>query len=215
MTLVHPSYSVLVAIGLVGFLLVRALLDRRHDVRHIGAALAAIVVPAGLVVAVAPADRPRDRLAQPVRGRAEPRLRRLRERARRLRPAQLPARARALRPRGRDRGRLAAAAAAGRLRPPAAVGRVRARRDARDLRGHAAAVRLPALRRRDLDLAGAADHRLLAAAVRARRRRARARRLPAPGGAAGGARGRDRAAAGLPGRLRRRPTASCTARRAG
>jgi hypothetical protein len=51
MTIVHPSYSVLVAIGLVGFLLVRALLDRRHDVRHIGAALAAIVVPAGLVVA--------------------------------------------------------------------------------------------------------------------------------------------------------------------
>ena len=51
MTLVHPSYSVLVAIGLVGFLLARALLDRRHDVRHIGAALAAIVVPAGLVVA--------------------------------------------------------------------------------------------------------------------------------------------------------------------
>ena len=67
MTLVHPSYSVLVAIGLVGFLLVRALLDRRHDVRHIGAALAAIVVPAGLVVLVAAPDRPRDRLAQPVR----------------------------------------------------------------------------------------------------------------------------------------------------
>ena len=51
MTLVHPSYSVLVAIGLVGFLVVRALLDQRHDVKHIGAALAAIVVPAGLVVA--------------------------------------------------------------------------------------------------------------------------------------------------------------------
>jgi hypothetical protein len=50
MTLVHPSYSVLVAIGLAGFLAVRALLDRRHDVVHIGAALAAIVVPAGLVV---------------------------------------------------------------------------------------------------------------------------------------------------------------------
>src|SRR6185312_7554778 len=50
MTLVHPSYSVLVAIGLVGFLAVRALLDRRHDVVHIGAALAAIVIPAGLVV---------------------------------------------------------------------------------------------------------------------------------------------------------------------
>jgi hypothetical protein len=50
MTLVHPSYSVLVAIGLVGFLVVRALLDQRHDVEHIGAALAAIVVPAGLVV---------------------------------------------------------------------------------------------------------------------------------------------------------------------
>jgi hypothetical protein len=51
MTLVHPSYSVLVAIGLVGFLAARALLDQRHDVKHIGAALAAIVVPAGLVVA--------------------------------------------------------------------------------------------------------------------------------------------------------------------
>jgi hypothetical protein len=51
MTLVHPSYSVLVAIGLAGFLAVRALLDRRHDVKHIGAALGAIVVPAGLVVA--------------------------------------------------------------------------------------------------------------------------------------------------------------------
>ena len=50
MTLVHPSYSVLVAIGLTGFLAVRALLDRRHDVKHIGTALAAIVVPAGLVV---------------------------------------------------------------------------------------------------------------------------------------------------------------------
>ena len=41
----------LVAIGLVGFLAVRALLDQRHDVKHIGAALAAIVIPAGLVVA--------------------------------------------------------------------------------------------------------------------------------------------------------------------
>jgi hypothetical protein len=49
MTLVHPSYSVLLAVGLVGFLLVRAVLDVRHDLPHIGAALAAIVVPAGLV----------------------------------------------------------------------------------------------------------------------------------------------------------------------
>ena len=50
MTLVHPSYSVLLAIGLAGFLLVRAVLDVRHDVAHVAAALAAIVVPAGLVV---------------------------------------------------------------------------------------------------------------------------------------------------------------------
>jgi hypothetical protein len=50
MTIVHPSYSVLLAVALVGFLLVRALLDVRHDLPHIGAALAAIVVPAGLVV---------------------------------------------------------------------------------------------------------------------------------------------------------------------
>jgi hypothetical protein len=49
MTLVHPSYSVLLAVGLVGFLIVRAILDTRHDLPHIGAALAAIAVPAGLV----------------------------------------------------------------------------------------------------------------------------------------------------------------------
>src|SRR6185312_2669326 len=35
----------------LGFLLVRAVLDARHDVKHVGAALAAIVVPAGAVVA--------------------------------------------------------------------------------------------------------------------------------------------------------------------
>lgn len=51
MSLVHPSHSVLVAVGLVGFLVVRAALDVRHDLPHIGAAIAAIVVPAGLVVA--------------------------------------------------------------------------------------------------------------------------------------------------------------------
>ncbi|MFL5920199.1 MAG: hypothetical protein ACJ75Q_01485 [Gaiellaceae bacterium] len=50
MTLVHPSYSVLLAIGLAGFLVVRAVLDVRHDVAHVAAALAAIVVPAALVV---------------------------------------------------------------------------------------------------------------------------------------------------------------------
>jgi hypothetical protein len=49
MALVHPSYSVLLAIGLAGFLVARALLDVRHDLPHIGAALAAIIVPAGLV----------------------------------------------------------------------------------------------------------------------------------------------------------------------
>jgi hypothetical protein len=50
MTLVHASHSVLLAVGLVGFLIVRAALDVRHDLPRIGAALAAIVVPAGLVV---------------------------------------------------------------------------------------------------------------------------------------------------------------------
>ncbi|HET7554894.1 MAG TPA: DUF6541 family protein [Gaiellaceae bacterium] len=49
LSLVHPSYSILVAIGLAGFLLVRAILDVRRDVIHIGATLVAIVVPAGLV----------------------------------------------------------------------------------------------------------------------------------------------------------------------
>jgi hypothetical protein len=48
MTLVHPSYSVLLGVALAGFLVVRALVDRR-DVAHVAAALAAIAVPAGLV----------------------------------------------------------------------------------------------------------------------------------------------------------------------
>ena len=171
--------------------------------------------PGGARGRVAPADRARDRLAQPVAGGAEPRLRRLRERAGCLQPAQLPACARALRPRGRDRRRLAPAAAAGRLRAPADVGRIRARLDAGDLRGHAAAVRLPALRRRDLDLPGPKDHRLRAAAVRARRRDAGARGLPAPVGAAGRARRREsRCSCSI------RATSACptdwwTARRAG
>src|SRR6266566_846834 len=50
MALVHPSHSVLVAVGLVGFLIARAVLDVRHDLVHIGAALGAILAPAGLVV---------------------------------------------------------------------------------------------------------------------------------------------------------------------
>ncbi len=50
MSLVHPSHSVLFAVGLAGFLVVRALLDVRHDLPHIGAALGAILAPAGLVV---------------------------------------------------------------------------------------------------------------------------------------------------------------------
>lgn len=49
MSLVHPTYSILVALGLLGFLVVRLLLDTRHDVVRVGAALVAIVVPAGLV----------------------------------------------------------------------------------------------------------------------------------------------------------------------
>ncbi len=49
MTLVHPTHAVLVAIGLVGFLVARALLARR-DVTAIAAALAAVLAPAGAVV---------------------------------------------------------------------------------------------------------------------------------------------------------------------
>ncbi len=50
MTLVHPTYSVLVGVGLAGFFVVRAALDTRHDVARLAAALAAIAIPAGLVV---------------------------------------------------------------------------------------------------------------------------------------------------------------------
>jgi hypothetical protein len=50
MALVHPSHSVLVAVGLTGFLVVRAVLDARDDATRVGAALAAILVPTGLAV---------------------------------------------------------------------------------------------------------------------------------------------------------------------
>jgi hypothetical protein len=49
MTLVHPTHAALVATGLVGFLVARALLSGR-DVSRIGAALVATLVPAGAVV---------------------------------------------------------------------------------------------------------------------------------------------------------------------
>jgi hypothetical protein len=49
MTLVHPTHAALVATGLVGFLVARALLSGR-DVSRIGAAVAATLVPAGAVV---------------------------------------------------------------------------------------------------------------------------------------------------------------------
>ena len=215
MTLVHPSYSVLVAIGLVGFLAVRALLDQRHDVKHIGAALAAIVVPAGLVVAwLLPIVR---ETASHSPSRVE--LNRafaaygneldvFSRHSYRLAP-ELYGRA----------GSIAVASLL--LLPlavfalPADVGRIRARLDAGDLRGHAAAVRLPALRRRDLDLPGPKDHRLRAAAVRARRRDAGARGLPAPVGAAGRAGVGNRAAAGSIRATSACPTDWWTARRAG
>ena len=48
MTLVHPSHAALVALGLLGFLVARALLERR-DGRRIAAALAAVLAPAGAV----------------------------------------------------------------------------------------------------------------------------------------------------------------------
>jgi hypothetical protein len=50
MALVHPSHAVLVAVGLAGFLVVRAVLDARDDAARVGAALAAILVPTGLAV---------------------------------------------------------------------------------------------------------------------------------------------------------------------
>lgn len=49
LTLVHPTYSVFLALPLAGFLVVRALVDRL-DARRIAAGLAAFLVPAGAVV---------------------------------------------------------------------------------------------------------------------------------------------------------------------
>jgi hypothetical protein len=57
LTLVHPTYSLFLAVPLVGFLAVRALFDRR-DARHLLEAVAAFLVPAiGVVVALLPVVR--------------------------------------------------------------------------------------------------------------------------------------------------------------
>jgi hypothetical protein len=49
MTIVHPTHAVLVALGLFGFLVARALLNRL-DVGRLAAALATVLAPAGAVV---------------------------------------------------------------------------------------------------------------------------------------------------------------------
>ena len=160
--LTHPPHSALVVIVLAGFLVARALLARQ-DVGPLAAALAAVDRPSRRGRALAAADRAGDRRAQPVRRRASPRLRELPQRARRLRAAPLPAEAGALRPGGRRRGGRDRPPAARRLRTAAALGGVRARRDAGRVSPSLCCLRLPALRRRGLDLAGAEDRRLLAA----------------------------------------------------
>ena len=191
MSLVHPSHSVLVAVGLVGFLLVRAILDVRHDVPHIGAALAAILVPAGLVVLwLLPVVRetvshnPSHAEVRRAFANYGLQLDVFGLHSYRLAPELF--------------GRAGAIAVASLALVPLALFAYRRMWGAFvlgamlvDLRGRPAAVRLPALRRCGLDLAGPPDRGLRAEGLRPRRRGARARRIAALGGAAGRARRRD------------------------
>ena len=93
-------------VGLVGFLLVRALLDRRHDVGTSARRWRRSSSPPAWSSSGCSRSSARP-LAQPVRKRAEPRVCLVSEASSSPRPPQLPARARALRPGRRDRGRRA------------------------------------------------------------------------------------------------------------
>ena len=204
MALVHPSHSVLVAVGLAGFLVVRAILETR-----------------AATAAKSRGGARRDPCRRARRGWPVAWCRSVREtltgnpfagqRTVRALVAQgggVNGRLDSPRPARRNLGQpVIAVASLARVRArarrqPAAVGRLRARRDAGDLRGRTAAVRVPALRRRGLDLAGTPDRGLCAKGFRARRRGARPRGLPALGGAAGWARGRNCAPALVSRRLR-------------
>ena len=210
LAVVHPTYAIFLWIPFAGFLVLRSLVVR-EEARPIAAALAALVVPAGLFFAWLLPGRPRYGLGRPLGDRDAASDRALRGAARSDLGHALPPRARGVRPRRGGRGGSAPAAAARRACSAAALGSVRARRGAGRLRRDARRRSLRPVLRPRLALAVASRGGLLAARVCLRRRPRRphgtAARLRAPVRAAR----RDR----VPARLSRRLRLPAGARRPG
>ena len=171
--LVHPTYAVFLAVPLAGYLLARTIMARGEFVPAaiaFGAFSAPMVAVSGALLPIVHKTVSHD----PGTTALHAAIAKYPRPARRLLRRQLPARARGLRPRRRDRDRGARAAAARGARPAAALVGVRARRVARGADGDTDVGALPDLRRPRLDLTGAPRGRLPAVRVRVRRRRDRA-----------------------------------------
>ncbi len=198
---VHPTYAMFVAIPLVGFAIARALMART-DVRESAEGLAAFSIPVILVFLWLAPIVGETQAHNPPASELVRALQAVRDGSRRARAAQLPPRAGGGRPHRGDRGRGARARAARGLRVPAALERVRHRRDVRRARPRAVVARVPALLRSRLALAVASRGGVRPVRVRAGGRSRRARTRRRAGAAARGARGGDRARAAVPRRLR-------------
>ena len=156
---VHPTYALFLAHPARRL---RARARARHAApicARAPAALVAFGVPVLARLRVARADRRRDALAQPGRGRAGAGVQHVRDRSRRQLAVELSPRARPRRAHRRDRDRRARARPARRARRAAALERVRARRHGARARARALVVPLPALLRPRLALAVAARRR--------------------------------------------------------
>ena len=202
--LVHTSTAVFLGVPLLGFAVARVLLTR-SDARSLATALAALFLPAGAaLVWLLPLVR-ETASHSPSKGELE---RALTKYGQELDVGSLHHYA--LRPEVISRG--GAVAVAGLVlvplaafASPAALGGLRARRDARCPRHRAASVGVSALRRRGLGFAGAAPGRVRPDFIRARRRNGGAHRNGGTARAACRARRGHRAATRVSRRLRARP----------
>ena len=127
LAVVHPTYAIFLWLPFAGFLVVRALVERR-EARRIATALAALVVPAAGLSRVAAPGRAGHALACAGRRRAAACVPAVRRPARRLLGHELPARAGGVRPRGSGRRGRAPVRSARGPRAAEALGGVRPRR---------------------------------------------------------------------------------------
>ena len=201
--LVHTSTAVFLGVPLLGFAVARVLLTR-SDARSSATALAALFLPAGAALAwLLPLVR-ETASHSPSRDELERALAKYGQRAERRLAASLRTSAGGDLARRRRRGGGARARSTRRVRRAAALGGLRARRNARRTWNRAASVGVPALRGRGLGFAGAASGRVRPDSVCARRRSSGAHRHGRPARASCRARRGHRSAAGVSRRLRAR-----------